>query len=306
MFFAALTARHLLDLHRILPGRKIDFLRAFGSSVPGDKLIFNGSIPNIGKFMLDCGTYELHSTKAKYLPKINIKLYLAWVKWALQQKQQVAFYPNFDGNFTPQGFQDNWISMQTVETEGLHPFPVIHDFYNKEIPFYLNRGHEFMALGSIMRKGSKTNRRNDDDIKYALSRIPTDEVRVHLFGASSYRTISKIDIYSCDSSSWVQAANRGYIMFWNPDKSGDNKTEQIYFLDKINDHFREDRTYWERHPNRKDFEEYIGSLGMKYRDLMGHPADANHNRQLLNIIYYLTVEDVINKRRQQQQALITT
>ncbi len=66
-------------------------------------------------------------------------------------------------------------------------------------------------------------------------------------------------------------------MFWNPYKSGENKTEQIYFQDKIKDHFREDRTYWEIHPNRVAFEDYIASFEMKYRDLMGHPLDANIN-----------------------------
>lgn len=303
IFFAALTVSLLLHLHKILPGRKINVLRAYQSPSPGDRMLFNGIVPNIGKLMLDCGTYLLHSTKSSALPNININGYMQWVRWAKQQKQPVHFYPNFDRNFTLYGFQDNWLSMQTMESQGLHPFPVIHDFHNKEIPFYLNRGHKFMALGSIMKKGSKKKLRTKDDIEHALLRIPTSEVDVHLFGASSYNMIASLalapySLYSCDSSSWVQNSNRGHFLYWNPYKAGENKTEQIYFLDKIGDSFREDRMYWEYHPNRYELEEYIASLGFTYMDLIGHPADANHHRQLLNVIYYLTIEDVINKKRQ--------
>jgi hypothetical protein len=248
--------------------------------------------------MYDCGTYSLHFAKSIDDAKVSIDDYLIHLK---KYSKHYEYYSNFDNDFTPHGFIDNQNALRRMESEGLKPFPVVHDYFMREIQIYVDEGYEFLALGCVMTKGSAKKQRTQYHIEHALSQIPTDKVKVHLFGASSYKSIAHLPLYSCDSSSWALNNKFGFVLYWNPFKEGQDKTDKLFFIDKMKDYWNDDRLYWEKYNYRQDLEQYIGSLGFTYDDLMGH--EANHYRQLLNAIYYLTIEEIITKKQSEKHLL---
>lgn len=298
IFMSSLTKPILKHLYMLFPYRMVNVLRSFGVNIPENEYFFNGNIPNLGLLMADSGTYSLNFAPSVTEEKVSIQEYIPYVK---KREKSIDYYSNFDRNFTINGFQENLIALRTMEKAGLCPFPVIHNYYDNEIPYYLGQGYNFLALGSIMHKGSAKKLRKQEDIEYALHRIPTDRVRVHLFGASSFRSIAHLPLYSCDSSSWALNNKFGFVLYWNPLKPGDDKTDRLYFYDKMKDFHRNDRQYFESYKYRLQLELYINSLGFGYYDLIGIEAD--HYRQLMNAIYYLTIEEIITKERIQKKLI---
>lgn len=295
---SSMTVDILLHLYKLYPHRMVNVLRSFGVNIPENEYFFNGSIPNLGCLMLDSGTYSLNFAASVTEEKVSIEEYIPYVQ---KHQHRIDYYSNFDRDFTIYGFKENLASLKRMEQAGLKPFPVIHNYYNNEIRYYLNQGYRFLALGSIMKKGSAKKLRRQEDIEYALSIIPTDEVMVHLFGASSYKSIAHLPLYSCDSSSWALNNKFGFILYWNPSNIGDDKTDRLFFCDKMRDYQRNDRKYFENYAYRSQLEQYIKSLGFEYYDLMG--PDAHHYRQLLNAIYYLTIEEIITKKQEKKKLL---
>jgi len=280
-----------MHLHRLFPGQKLNVLRSFGVQSGDDKHFLSGKLPNVNSLMYDAGVYTLKFANSK-LNHLTINNYIQQLK---QYNHQFDYYSNWDSNFTPQGFKENRKSLRKIEAAGLNPFPVIHDYYHREIQFYLAKGYDFLALGGIMNKGSKRKLRTKKDVIYAMSQIPTDLVKVHLFGASSYDMIAHLPFYSCDSSSWALNNRFGFILYWNELLTHkEDKTEKLFFMDKMKDYFCKDRRYWETYHGRNHREEFINNLGFSYYDLMGHRR--HHYRQLLNAIYYMTIERVITEK----------
>ena len=71
-------------------------------------------------------------------------------------------YFNFDIDFSDQGFSKNWANQQKMEAAGLSPIPVVHNFFNFEIAFYMSlEKYPWLALGSAQSK-------NFDDFRYAV------------------------------------------------------------------------------------------------------------------------------------------
>ena len=88
-------------------------------------------------------------------------------------------YFNFDVDFSDQGFSTNWANQQQMEAAGLTPVPVVHNFFNFEIDFYMSLGkYPWLALGSAQSKSF-------DDFRYAMDRIKWKDSRVQLDGSGA-------------------------------------------------------------------------------------------------------------------------
>lgn len=247
----------------------------------------NGAIPNIGSLILDCGTFSLHFAKSVDEEKVSIEGYIAYLK---RFSKYYDFYFSFDRNFTIYGAEENRQCLEKMKKAGLNPVPVIHDYYRGEIDYCIGEGYKFVALGSIMEEGSSKMLRRQKDINYAVEKLYQHDVKMHLFGASSYRTIAHLPLYSCDSSSWAQNNKFGFILYWNPLKEGEDKTDKLFFYEKHSD-YDSNRPYFNEYDFREELEVYLGGLGITYHDLMS--TRKHYFRQLVNAIYYLTIEDII-------------
>jgi len=280
-------------LGSIFPDKPLNILRSYGVQSNEDLDIINGAITNVGSKILDCGTFSLHFADSIDQEKVSIEGYEVYLKYFAEHYD---FHFSFDRNFTIYGAEENRKCLERLQKSGFKPVPVIHDYYRGEIDYYIGEGYEFVALGSIMENGSDKMLRKQKHIDYAVEKLYQNNVKMHLFGASSYKTISHLPLYSCDSSSWAQNNKFGFILYWNPEKEGENKTDKLFFYDKHKD-YSSDRPYFAEYDFRPQIEEYYGDLGITYHDLTS--TNKHYYRQLVNAIYYLTIEDVIKEKHKQ-------
>ncbi len=292
IYLSSLTIAVLLHLYQLFPERKVNVLRSFALMKSDEHRFYDGSIPNINSLMFDSGVFTKNYAKSGNYNHVTLQNYINYLQ---KHKQHYDYYSNYDLDFTAQGFQKNLQVLNQMESAGLKPFPVVHDYFMREIKHYLDNNYKFIALGGVRVPGVNGQQRVEAHIKHAMDIIPVDRVKTHLFGASSFKLIAKYPFFSCDSSSWAQNNKYGFVLYWNFDLvDQEDKTQKFFFVDKMRDYFRDDRKYWETYPGRDHREAFIYNLGFTYQDLMG--PRRHHYRQLLNVIYYLTIEDVITEK----------
>lgn len=201
-------------------------------------------------------------------------------------------YFNFDTDFSDHGFSNNWANQQRMEQAGLSPIPVVHNFFNFEIDFYMSlQKYPWLALGSAQST-------NLDDFRYAVDRIKWKDSRakVHWFGGSKYEWLIQTPVASCDTTTWAKTGGYGDIYFWNDQKNSVNKADKIYVGGRLRSN-RDDGYHFVTYPWRKDLEEYLANtFGFEYADLLGY--DDKFNRQLVNVRFFAELEDRINAERQ--------
>ena len=118
------------------------------------------------------------------------------------------------------------LNQMEMEDNGLTPVPVIHDFFGNEIPDYVNAGkYPWLALGS---KQCKT----FIDFNYAVKRIKdlNPDIKIHWFGGSRFDWLVSTPVASCDTTFWMTKGKFGDIFYWNENKEGLYKGEQINLM----------------------------------------------------------------------------
>ena len=242
----------------------------------------------INKIVLDSGAWSVFMGKSDLkIDEVISKLKI----WG----SQCDLYFNFDTDFTEQGFTSNYANQRRMERAGLTPIPVIHNFYDDEIDFYLEEGKKYpwLALGSKQTKKFAHIRHAVDCIK-----LGDPNRKIHWFGGSRYDWLIKLPIASCDTASWVKTGTFGHINYWNPENpnnSGLNKTDRIYVGGYLKEEGKEKYDYvtyrW-----RADVDKYLkDSFGLTYQDLVGY--DGVFNMWLVNTRFYAELEKRINAER---------
>jgi len=200
-------------------------------------------------------------------------------------------YFNFDTNFSDKGFKDNYSNQRKMERQNLSPVPVVHNFFDSEIDFYMSlKKYEWLALGSAQTK-------NLSDLEYAVDRIKQKDpnAKIHWFGGSRYDWLIQTPVASCDTSSWAKAGGFGYILYWNNHEEKPYKGHRIYVGGRIKD--EDDESYhFVTYPWRKELEEYLDkTFGFEYGDLLGY--EDKFNMQLINTRFYADLEKRVNAER---------
>jgi len=287
-------------LQDIYPKKRVNVLRSYGVPSKQDWEIMNRKYGNIASLILDCGTFSLHFAESVDDEKVSRKGYTRYVE---KFGKYYDFYFSFDRDFTVYGYEENKENYLHLKSCGLNPVPVLHAYSNEEINFYINEGCEYVALGSIMQKGSNKMDRTQKDIDKATMKLANAGVKVHLFGASSYRAIAHLPLYSCDSSSWAQNNKFGFILFWNNKKKGEDKTDRIFFYDNDADYSKDRVYYGDEYGGLEEIEKYLKPKGITYHKLMDDNCK-NRYRQLVNALYYLKIEDIINEKQAKNGKLV--
>lgn len=201
-------------------------------------------------------------------------------------------YFNFDNNFSTNGFNHNIANQIMMERAGLTPIPVVHNFYNHEIGWYVRSGkYDWLALGSSQSKNFK-------DIEYAVDKIKkwgNPDIKIHWFGGSKFEWLCELPIASCDTTSWAATGMYGSIMYWNPNNPGLNKADKIYVGGRIKE-LKESEHHFVTYPWRKELEAYLAdSFGLTYADLCGYQD--KFCMQLVNTRFFVEQERRINDER---------
>lgn len=241
----------------------------------------------VNSIVADSGAWSVAKSKLTFLIDALISYLRLW-------GHLFDFYFNFDTDFTEQGFTTNYSNQQRMEMAGLSPVPVVHNFHNFEIDFYLSfKKYPWLALGSAQSK-------NFDDFRYAVDRIKWQDskVKVHWFGGSRYEWLIQTPVASCDTSSWAKTGAFGDIYYWNDKMEGVYKGHSIRVGGYMKD--KDDGSYHiMTYPWRKELEEYLHiNFRFELGDLFGY--DDKLNMQLINTRYFAELEKRINAEREKR------
>lgn len=180
---------------------------------------------------LDSGSFTLKVVAAKYAKKHNtgpFSYYDTSEFWSFVEdycefvekyKAAIDHYSVVDVIPNP---ERTWEVQQWMEDRALHPVPVVHYPTNlKWLEHYLNRGHDYIAIGGIIGGHNQLNCQNWLDRAF---QIVGDEkgmprVRLHGFAATSFFIMLRYPWYSVDSSTWLKVGAYGGI-FVPPKRKG--------------------------------------------------------------------------------------
>ena len=288
IYLADFSLDVLLKYHELYPERRLNVLRSFGTPSKDTEGFLRTHRDKIGSLILDSGTWTLNNRKTTGGMKITLEGYK---NYAQDFGNYFDFYFNFDSNFTDEGFGTNISNQVYLEDAGLRPVPVIHDIYGDEIPHYIERKYPLVALGSAQITDIYS-------LQMVVDRLQRAGIQIHLFGNTTFEFLSSLPIYSCDSTSWAKTAAFGEIKYWNPRKTGKNKTDEIHLEEYLNALAKKatEKTI-SRYPFRKELEEYLDKeLGISGDDLYKN----KFYQWLVNTHYYVELEERITLIHQQK------
>ncbi len=285
IFQASLFLRVLKRYYKIFPDDPLDVLLSLAYNQAERKGFLVDYRHMMDAIIGDSGAWSFAQGKSD----ITLEELIAVLKTC---GEQFTRYFNFDTDFRDKGFENNIANQRIMEKDGLCPVPVIHNFFDKEIEYYVKSGkYDWLALGSSQST-------NFDDFRYAVDRIKTwgdSNIRIHWFGGSKFEWLAKLPIAACDTSSWAKTAQFGYIRYWNPHEDKFNKTHNIFVSGRIRE-FKEGEYHFVTYPWRRELEEYLDqNLNLTYSDLCGY--DEKFNMQLVNTRFYSELAKKINKER---------
>ena len=287
LYLASFNKKTLLEYKRLYPESEVNVLLSYGTRHNDYFDMLSTERRKIGSIILDSGAFSKNFSRST--EHITLPGFIAYCK---HLGQYFDFIFNYDEDFNMDGFETNLKNMKKLEKEGINVVPVAHDYISAKVPeieYYIRRKDPIIALGYSDHK--RTNKWNN--IKKAVMKIVNAGLNVHLLGFTSASIVGKLPVKYCDSSSWAQEGMYGNILWWNPYKTGENKTDRIRFLDKENTHVK-----WKHHIGnykwKKEFEQYLkDELEMSKIDVYGHNKE--FKRQIANVHYFVKLQSKIRK-----------
>ena len=210
------------------------------------------------KIFLDSGAFSSYSLGVD----VSIGAYAEFVR-ANQDIIEMASVLDAIGD--PEGTYRN---QNTLEKLGAEVLPCFHFGEPWDLCEYYVRNYEYITIGGMV---PIPNNRLEPWLDELWDKVLTDKdgysrIKIHGFGLTSRKLMEKYPWYSCDSSSWVQAAANGSIVL--------PEFDQAISISA-------------RSPNRKTFGQHFSTM----------PPSAQEN-VLKKLAYYgLTLEDVKDEYR---------
>lgn len=229
----------------------------------------------INELILDSGAFSVAAGRSK----ITVTEYLKYLTLFGDRFDQ---YFNLDDQFDqPEHNQHNQEYLERHLPQGAKkPIPVVHDTSDpfSEFSYYVDLGHEYIAIGSTINIPSDTMTRIRESFP---------AVKIHLFGKTSLKELETGHYYSADSTTWSEAAGFGDILYWDPDE---NVPHKIYMgstdrRDGESDHYK-------RFAKKDKVEAFLKNMfDFEYSDLL--IKSGAYNRRIVNLFYYKELENYL-------------
>jgi hypothetical protein len=279
IYLASFSVKALMAYNAIHPNEKLNVLVSFGRLEKDIAGFLFSHRSKLNSIVLDSGVWTLNLNPEMYRDQINLRAYQSYLQAV---GKYFDFYFNFDEVMSEEGFDQNYSNQLQLEAAGLKPVPVVHDSYGPEVQLYIDLGYSLVSLGSSEVRDADVN-----ELYRIVDRFYSQGIKVHLLGSTNYEKLANLPVYSCDSSTWNHAGSRGHILYWNPNKPGDDKTDLVCFDEKRAK--RLSRNPIETYPFRIDLESYLErEFGYSIDDLAG--SQGWFKRQLVNIHFYVQLE----------------
>lgn len=158
--------------------------------------------------LMDSGAYTIDQMKkqGKVVEGLDFAGYCAWLK---ANPKLYTHYVNLDVISNGKATYDNWMRMRA---EGLDPIAVYHATTDvKWLHKYLDAGCEYLCLGAVAFMYTERRLVNFDHIwaNHLTDSKGMPLIKIHGFGLTSLRIITRYPWYSVDSSSWAFIARHG-------------------------------------------------------------------------------------------------
>jgi len=274
----------VLTTHKQKDTKKdIHVLRSYGNRDKEDQYFRTNLRDLCATLDYDSGAFSINHRQERSGPSVSFRGYLEYLKSYHSYYDRIY---NFDCDFGDEGFDTNIYYQKRMEDAGLRPVPVVHSIFNDdEIEYYIQSEYKTVALGSPQITDYGT-------LAYVMDKFKGTKIKIHLFGNTSFEFLTSFPIYSCDSSTWAMTGKFGDIKWWNPQKDGLNKTDKIYLEEYIPP--RSNVKLLSTYEYRQELFEYLhNELGVTEYDLLG--PDGTYFKQLVNLHYYLKLEEVVNQ-----------
>lgn len=293
LYHSGMTTPAVIKYKQLHPHRLLHALISYGKRDVHHRNLMLSHRYMLDGLIMDSGTYTLNQDRKKYENSIAFQGYRSHLNLFAKK---VDFYFNFDDVFSKNGFTKNFGYQLDLEKSGFRPVPVIHDCYSDEIKTYIDRGHKLIAIGSGELKFASL-----DDLRYIVDPLYQKGIKVHFLGCTRYDKLAFLPVYSADSTTWNWIGASGRIFYWNPNRMGYNKLDKIALDDKPPK--RLTKYHIRNYMFRDQLEDYLyQELGMSIDDLLG--KDRHLNRVLVNIHYFVLLEELINREHKKQGFLL--
>ena len=187
-------------------------------------------------------------------------------------------------------FSDNLQMYEDQHCSYSNIVPVIHNIVDgsKEIEEFAKFNPHTMAIGKCKYKTT---------LKYLIptvSKIKSYGCRCHLLGVTDFSVLSKVDIDSCDSTSWMHDSNVGVVRYFGK-KNNIPFIAMIYFP-RFHNQIRNGTVLLENFEFKDDFLSTMKSvLNIELNDFYNN--NQLESRQLANIYYTLEMEKYLRTRK---------
>lgn len=226
LYFAGLELGHEAGFRLAVNGVDMrDVLISFehsGKFSPRRQADFYNWVASNGlKVMVDSGIFSLYKRPPLTTTEL-MAYYESYARYLHKYKGCYEIAVNLDVDKLV-GFGEQWSDdfYNRLTRQGLCILPVWH--FRKDSDFdrlaRMAANHERVAIG-VNALRTKRSTKNDELFKARLDRIYSKypDNKFHLLGLTDPSVLMTHRVYSCDSSTWVQKAKYGDIVYWNPQK----------------------------------------------------------------------------------------
>lgn len=162
---------------------------------------------------LDSGGYSVRVSNKK----INLNTYLMeYIKFI--KENNIKTYANLDMDT----YEETIMNQKIMEDSGLNPIPVYHfsEFKDKkyrEVMIQYCKKYPYVAIGGVA--GTVKNSRHLHlYLSYCFKIAKKYNTKIHGFGITDPKLLSKYNFYSIDSTSWHSGSRYGLIYHFNNNK----------------------------------------------------------------------------------------
>ena len=285
---SSLSSKVFKGYKALKPDKEIHVLRSFGTRGQDDDLFRTTLRDQCASLDLDSGAFSDNNRQPGSGPVINFNGYL---QYATTHESNYDRIYNFDCDFGDEGFDTNIYYQKRMEDAGLKPVPVVHSIFNDdEIEYYIECGYKIVALGSPQITNFGT-------LAYVMEKFKGTDIKIHLFGCTDFEYLTSFPIYSCDASTWIMAGIFGDIIWWNPQKDGQNKKDYVYLEEILPP--KPNANPLSEYEYREELNQYLErELGITEDDLLG--PDGSYFKGIVNLHYYIELEELINEKHRQK------
>lgn len=282
LYLSSPTNEVMDELVKRYPDQKFNILLTRARMPAGMDNYFERYGSVINKKALDCGAKSLNSSN---LEITEGQLFAQLIEYTKSNQGKFDLVFSYDPNFDPDGFENNQLYFIKLMELGIRVVPVIHSMNTlHEVRAYVNAGCDRIAIG---KQKDKT---NPTVLFPAVFRLHEHGIKTHLFGVTQFDLLASCPVSSCDSKSWLDDALTGVVRYWNVAKDTFNKTDIIYFPDKLGGH-KQGTIRYDLYDDIDGFKKFIDVVGFKVKDLLG--MKGVRNRAILSMLYYKKIEEIV-------------